>query len=215
MGGPLDSGATAQLMPDITRAALSPDHGLHPRQSHQAAVTAVLGLALAVGLAACGGSSQKTSTVTTAAAATATTAAGSSPAGTTASPSTTAKKASGGGGGKFCDEARAAAAKSISSAGTSTDTDSLAKDYAEIKTIGPKLVASAPAAIRPQMQALIGFDLKFYGILSKADFNYAKISASDLSAIESSATSLSADATAVTSYVQNTCGVDLETSTTT
>jgi hypothetical protein len=193
-------------MPDSADTALSPEPSFPGRR-----LTVLAVIALAAGLAACGGSAQKTSTVTTAAPAAATTTAGTTP---TTTPPTTAAPAKKGGG-SFCAEARDAEASSIGSADTSGDKTSLAKEYAEVKTIGPKLVASAPAAIRPQMQALITFDLRFYAVLSKADFDFTKIAPSDLTTIEADAKTLTADAAAVTAYVKNTCGVDLGVTTTT
>ncbi len=193
-----------------------------PRRVRRAArvgAGAVVVVALAAGVAACGGSSKSASpapTTTTAAPKTTPSGGGSTPS-TTAAPATSttaAIPASSGGG--FCHEAQTSLAKSLKAEQSlgESPTD-LRQVVANFDKEAPALLASVPAAIKPQMSTLLGFDKKIFALLAKADYNFTQISPSDLSTIESEASTLTADSEAIDAYVEKACGITLPTSPTT
>jgi hypothetical protein len=109
------------------------------------------------------------------------------------------------GGGKFCTELATAMNSSAASAATA-GTDPKAQILAA-RAATNKMVGSAPAAIKSDVQVLVTASNAMYDALAKVDYDYSKLNAADMAGM--SAPNVAAAEQHLLAYVKGTCGIDL------
>lgn len=163
---------------------------------------AVLPLALALCLAACGGSSDSRPT----AAASSATASATPPSATT--PSSTPSVRLGSGGGPFCDLVRQQFRDLPQEIGAASDPAALRKLYAEGEKSGQVLLDAAPPELKTDLQTTATLRKRIYELQVQAGFDPSKLDTAALA--EAAKDPEVAQATRrVLTYMTTTCGISV------
>jgi hypothetical protein len=109
------------------------------------------------------------------------------------------------GGGKFCTEL-ASAMNTAPTAAEAAGTDPKAQILAA-RAVSNKMVSSAPAAIKSDVQVLVKASNVMYDALAKVNYDYSKLNPADMAGM--SAPDVAAAEQHLLAYVKGTCGIDL------
>jgi hypothetical protein len=137
------------------------------------------------------------------------TAAATNSAAAAALPSDTPSKVVATGGGKFCQQVADSINNNVAAQGVAgTNPASEKQDVQAEQALESQILKAAPGAIKPDLATIFGATDKLYSALAAAGYDYSKIDPTAMAALEAPAVTTAE--TNITTYMKNTCGIDLD-----